>query len=107
MMLGVLLAVPLIGAVLLWRAAGRVATALHTLTAGFTLAAALAVGVRVNQGPPLVALDGFLRADALSGWMIAWCQVSTENVAVGHPANHRKTSTNFAKLSLTSLGDPA
>jgi len=71
MMLGVLLAVPLIGAVLLWRAAGRVATALHTLTAGFTLAAALAVGVRVNQGPPLVALDGFLRADALSGWMIA------------------------------------
>src|SRR5437870_2670684 len=71
MMLGALLATPLVGALLLWRAVGRVATALHALTATLTLAGALAVSVTVNRGDPLVALDGFLRADALSAWMIA------------------------------------
>jgi hydrogenase-4 component F len=71
MMLGALLAIPLVGAVLLWRAVGRVATALHALTAGLTLVAALAVSVEVNRRDALVALDGFLRADALSAWMIS------------------------------------
>ncbi len=71
MMLGGLLAIPLVGAVLLWRAGGRVATALHALTAGLTLVAAIAVSVEVNRGDALVALDGFLRADALSAWMIS------------------------------------
>jgi len=71
MMLGTLLAIPLVGAVLLWRAGGRVATALHALTAGLTLVAAIAVSVEVNRGDALVALDGFLRADALSAWMIS------------------------------------
>jgi hydrogenase-4 component F len=71
MMLGVLLGTPLVGAVLLWRAVDRAATVLHALTAGLTLAAALAVGVRVFRGGPLTALDGLLRADALSAWMIA------------------------------------
>ncbi|PYN83158.1 MAG: hypothetical protein DMD96_03455, partial [Candidatus Rokuibacteriota bacterium] len=70
MMLGTLLAIPLVGAVLLWRAGGRVATALHALTAGLTLVATIAVSVKVNRGDALVALDGFLRADALSAWMI-------------------------------------
>ena len=71
MMLAVLLAIPLIGAALLWRAAGRVAIVLHTLTASLTLAAAVAVSVHVNGEGPLTALDGLLRADALSGWLIA------------------------------------
>ena len=70
MMLGALLAILLVGGVLLWRAGGRIATALHALTAGLTLVAAIAVSVEVNRGDPLVALDGFLRADALSAWMI-------------------------------------
>src|SRR2546426_4324983 len=69
-MLGALLAIPLMGAVLLWRASGRVATTLHALTAGLTLVTAIAVSVEVNRGSALVALDGFLRADALSAWMI-------------------------------------
>jgi hydrogenase-4 component F len=71
MMLGVLLVTPLAGTVLLWRAVGRAATVLHALTAGLTLAAALAVSVRVFREGPITALDGFLRADALSAWMIA------------------------------------
>src|SRR2546428_445899 len=71
MMLGFLLAIPLVGSGLLWRADGRVATALHALTAGLTLVAAIAVSVEVNRGDALVALDGFLRADALSAWMIS------------------------------------
>ncbi len=71
MMLGALLAVPLVGAALAWRAVGRLATALHAATAALTLVGALAVAVRVNRGEPLVAFDGFLRADALSAWMIA------------------------------------
>jgi hydrogenase-4 component F len=71
MMLGVLLVTPLAGTVLLWRAVGRAATVLHALTAGLTLTAALAVSVRVFREGPITALDGFLRADALSAWMIA------------------------------------
>src|SRR5262245_18497123 len=71
MMLIGLLAVPLVGAALSWRAAGRFATALHGATAALTLAGALAVTVTVNRAEPLAAFDGFLRADALSAWMIA------------------------------------
>jgi hydrogenase-4 component F len=71
MMLVALLAVPLVGAALSWRAAGRLATALHAATAALTLGAALAVAVMVNRAEPLTAFDGFLRADALSAWMIA------------------------------------
>src|SRR5437016_9584869 len=71
MMLVALLVIPLAGAVLSWRAVGRLATTLHTVTAVLTLVGALAVAVTVNRGEPLVAFDGFLRADALSAWMIA------------------------------------
>jgi hydrogenase-4 component F len=71
MMLLALLVIPLSGAALSWRAVGRRATALHTVTAVLTLMGALAVAVTVNRGEPLVAFDGFLRADALSAWMIA------------------------------------
>jgi len=65
------LAVPLVGALLTWRAVGRLATALHAATAALTLVGALAVAVTVNRAGPLMAFDGFLRADALSAWMIA------------------------------------
>ncbi len=71
MMLAALLVIPLFGAALSWRAVGRFATALHAVTAALTLTGALVVAVTVNRGEPLVAFDGFLRADALSAWMIA------------------------------------
>src|SRR5439155_1665849 len=64
MTLIVLLAVPLVGALVLWRASGSRATVLHGLTSAFTLAAALGVAVQVNSGGPLAAVDGLLRADA-------------------------------------------
>jgi hydrogenase-4 component F len=66
-----LLTIPLAGALVLARCRGAVATAVHAATAGLTLAAALAVAVSVHRGSVLVALDGFLRADALSAWMAA------------------------------------
>ncbi|HKQ64064.1 MAG TPA: hydrogenase 4 subunit F [Methylomirabilota bacterium] len=71
MMLLAVLAIPLVGAALLWRATNRLATTLHAVTAASTLAAGLAVAVMVNAGETLVAFDGLLRADALSAWMIA------------------------------------
>src|SRR5437016_11735404 len=71
MMLVALLVIPLAGAVLSWRAVGRLAATLHAVTAALTLVGALAVAVTVNRGEPLAAFDGLLRADALSAWMIA------------------------------------
>ena len=71
MILVALLAIPLLGAALSWRAVDRLATTIHTLTATLTVIGALAVTITVNRGTPLVAFDGFLRADALSAWMIA------------------------------------
>jgi hydrogenase-4 component F len=71
MILVALLAIPLFGAALSWRAADRMATAIHTATATLTVIGALVVTLTVNRGEPLVAFDGFLRADALSAWMIA------------------------------------
>ena len=70
-MIILLLVLPLAGAAALARATGRVATALHALTATATLALGLAVAVDAVRGAERVALDGFLRVDALSGWMIA------------------------------------
>ena len=66
MMLVFVLAVPLVGAALSWRAVGRLATTLHSATAALTVVGALAVAGTVNRGEPLAAFDGFLRADALS-----------------------------------------
>jgi len=86
MMLVVLLAIPLLGALVLWRASGKWATALHGLTTALTLAAALTVAVAVNRGQPLVAFDGLLRADALSAWMIALIGVIGVLAAAEAPA---------------------
>src|SRR5207249_4904028 len=86
MTLIVLLAVPLVGALVLWRASGSRATVLHGLTSAFTLAAALGVAVQVNSGGPLAAVDGLLRADALSAWMIALIGVVAALAATEAPA---------------------
>jgi len=66
-----LLAVPLAGSLVLARCRGRVATAVHALTAALTLAAAMAVALAVSRRDVVTALDGLLRADALSAWMVA------------------------------------
>jgi hydrogenase-4 component F len=66
-----LLAVPLAGAALQTRARGPLATGLHGATSALTLAAALAAAVSVYRGGELTAIDGVLRADALSAWMAA------------------------------------
>jgi hydrogenase-4 component F len=70
-MILLLLALPLTGAAVLARAAGRTATVLHALTAAATLAVGLAVAAGAVRGAERLALDGFLRVDALAGWMIA------------------------------------
>ena len=71
MLLIALLAVPLVGAAILSRGSGRAATVVHGLTALATIALAVAVGVTVARETTLQALGGFLRADALSAWMVA------------------------------------
>ena len=90
MTLVVLLAVPLAGALLLWRASGARATALHGVTSAVTLAAALAVAVQVNRGGALVAGDGLLRADALSAWMIGLIGIVAALAASDAPAYVRR-----------------
>jgi len=86
MTLIVLLAVPLVGALVLWRASGSRATVLHGLTSTLTLAAALAVAAQVNHGAPLAALGGVLRADALSAWMIGLIGIVAALAATEAPA---------------------
>jgi len=71
MTLVLLLAAPLVGALVLTRARGAAATVLHGAAAALTLVVALAVAVSVYRAGDLTALDGFLRADALSAWMAA------------------------------------
>jgi len=70
MTLVVLLATPLVGAVLLAVVRGTAARVLHLLATVLTAAAAGAIAVRVSQAGSLTALGGLLRADGLSAWMI-------------------------------------
>jgi hydrogenase-4 component F len=70
-MIVVLLALPLTAAAVLARARGHVATAIHGVTVVGTLLVGLAVSLAAVRGTEAVALDGVLRVDALSGWMIA------------------------------------
>jgi hydrogenase-4 component F len=69
-MIVVLLTLPLAGAGLLARARGRTATALHGVTVAATLLVGLAVAMAAVRGTEDTALGGFLRVDALSGWMV-------------------------------------
>src|SRR5499426_2209462 len=70
MSLGVLLATPLVGAILLVVARGIAARVLHLLATVLTAAAAGAVAVQVSRAGSIIALDGLFRADGLSAWMI-------------------------------------
>jgi hydrogenase-4 component F len=70
-MIVLVLALPLAAAVVLSARLGRLAGAVHGLASLATLAAGLALAASSVRGVPLVALDGLLRVDALSGWMIA------------------------------------
>jgi hydrogenase-4 component F len=65
-----LLALPLVAAAVLARARGRVAAALHGMAVVGTLLIGLVVAVAAVRGTDATALDGVLRVDALSGWMI-------------------------------------
>jgi hydrogenase-4 component F len=85
MLLVALLAVPLTGAAILVRARGGAATALHGLTAATTVGLALAVSIGVVRAATLEALGGFLRADALSAWMVALIGVVTGLAALEAP----------------------
>ncbi len=71
MSLLVLLAVPLIGALLLTASGARARHALHLITSGLTLVAAAGVVVAVGSAGAVTALGGILRADALSAWIVA------------------------------------
>ena len=65
-----LLAIPLVAAAVLARVTGRAATMIHTAAAAATTALALVESVRYVRAGTILALDGFLRVDALSAWMI-------------------------------------
>ena len=85
MLLVALLAIPLAGAALLARASGRAATLVHGLTALATVVLAVAVSIAVVREATLQALGGFLRADALSAWMVALVGVVAGLAAVEAP----------------------
>src|SRR5438094_8283823 len=70
MSLVVVLATPLVGAILLAVARGIAARVLHLLATVLTAAAAGAVAVQVSHAGSIVALGGLFRADRLSAWMI-------------------------------------
>src|SRR2546425_384010 len=70
MSLVVVLATPLVGAILLAVARGIAARVLHLLATVLTAAAAGAVAVQVSHAGSIVALGGLFRADGLSAWMI-------------------------------------
>ena len=70
-MLLVLLALPLLGAVVLAATDGALRRAAHIATAALTLVAGIAVVAQVAGAGPLTALGGTLRADALSAFMVA------------------------------------
>ena len=84
-MIVVLLAVPLTAAGLLALVRGRAATVVHALAAASTLAAGCVVATAGVSGRTAVALDGILRVDALSAWMIALIVVVAALAAVEAP----------------------
>src|SRR5207245_2223501 len=83
---------PLVAAALLALVARRAATAVHALAAVVTLAVGLTGAATPVRGAPAVALDGVLRADALSGWMIAVIVAVTALAAAEAPRYAREGS---------------
>lgn len=98
MLLVALLAVPAVGAALLVRADGRAAVLVHGFTALGTVVLAVAVSVTVGQRATLEALGGFLRADALSAWMVALVGVVAGLAAVEAPHYARGATRRFYPL---------
>ena len=91
-MIVLLVATPLVAAALLALVPRRAATAVHALAAVVTLAVGLTVAATTVRGAPAVALDGVLRADALSGWMIAVIVAVTALAAAEAPRYAREGS---------------
>jgi hydrogenase-4 component F len=92
-MIMLLFVTPLFAAALLARARGRAATVVHALAALVTIAAGITVAARAVGGLTASALDGVLRVDALSGWMIALIVVVAGLAAVEAPRYAREGSS--------------
>ena len=89
MTLVVLLLVPLIAAALLAWGPARTARNLHATTLAAMLGAVLLVIADVTRDGAVIALDGLLRADPLSAWMVGLIAVvatlaGAEALAPGH-----------------------
>jgi hydrogenase-4 component F len=92
-MIVLLLAVPLSAAALLALASGRAATIVHALAAVVTLTAGGTVAARAVSDVTVTALDGVLRVDALSGWMVAVIVLVAGLAAAEAPRYAREGST--------------
>jgi hydrogenase-4 component F len=92
-MILLLLAVPLSAAALLALARGRAATVVHSLAALVTVAAGMTLAARAVSGLTAAALDGALRVDALSGWMIAIIVIVAGLAAAEAPRYAREGSS--------------
>jgi hydrogenase-4 component F len=97
-----LLAVPLAAAGLLTLVRARAALAVHALAAASTLAAGLVVAAATVRGHTAVALDGTLRVDALSGWMVGLIVIVAALAAVEAPryAGHGSARTFYPLFHL-------
>jgi hydrogenase-4 component F len=85
MVLVALVAAPLAAAALLARATGRAATLVHAAASLATTALAIVVSVAFVRHGTLEALDGFLRVDALSAWMVGLIGVVAALAALEAP----------------------
>jgi hydrogenase-4 component F len=90
-----LLATPLLAAALLALVRGPAAHVVHAIGTVITAALALLVSVAVVRETSIVALDGVLRADALSAWMVALIGVVATIAAVEAPHHARGAARRF------------
>src|SRR5262249_28270049 len=90
-----LLATPLLAAGILALTRERLAAFVHAVGTLVTTALVVVVGVTVVEGRTLVALDGFLRADALSAWMVALIGVVSALAALEAPRYARGAGRRF------------
>jgi len=81
----VLLGAPLVAAAVLARARGRVVPAVHGLSAAVILGAAGGVVTGVARTGTVSALDGLLRADGLSAWMVSLIALIAALAAIEAP----------------------
>ena len=90
-----LLAAPLLAAGVLAFTRDRLATVVHGVATLVTATLALGVSVAVVRETSLDALDGFLRADALSAWMVALIGVVATLAALEAPHYARGAPRRF------------